>query len=194
MTMKKEIQCIMNRGISEEMMSTQENAEFYGKYEFRTIHADEAETAENIELACFPPNEACKLPIMKQRVELAPDIFLVVVEKENGKMVGYITGLATNEVHLRDEFFTEPILHDPDGNNVMILSVAVLPEYRNQGLAREMMRIYLNRETDRNRQSIVLACLEGKVKMYEKFGFRDCGESGSAWGGERWHEMVCELT
>ena len=138
------------------MMTTRENEEFYEKYELRTIRPDEAETAEAIELACFPPNEACKLPIMKQRVELAPDIFLVTVEKGTGKMIGYITGLATNEVHLRDEFFTEPTLHDPDGDNVMILSVAVLPEYQKQGIAREMMQEYLRRENSRNRRHVEL--------------------------------------
>ena len=111
------------------------------KYEFRTVHADEAEVATQIEAACFPPNEACVLPIMKERVRLAPDLFLVAVDKKNGQMVGFINSIATNERTLRDEFFTEPTLHDPNGRNVMILSVAVLPEYRNQGLARKMMRV-----------------------------------------------------
>lgn len=162
-------------------------------YEFRTVHADEAEVATQIEAACFPANEACTLPIMKERVRLAPDLFLVAVDKKTGQMVGFINSIATNEGTLRDEFFTEPTLHDPNGKNVMILSVAVLPEYRGQGIAREMMRTYLSRENDRHRKMIVLTCLEGKVKMYEKFGFRDCGESGSSWGGEQWHEMVCVL-
>lgn len=171
----------------------QENKDFFEKYEFRNIHADEAETATQIEAACFPPNEACVLPIMKERVRLAPDLFLVAADKKTGQMVGFINSIATNERTLRDEFFTEPALHDPNGKNVMILSVAVLPEYRHQGLAREMMRSYLSRETDRNRQMIVLTCLEGKVKMYKKFGFRDLGASDSEWGGEQWHEMVCEL-
>ena len=174
-------------------MEAQDNQQFYEKYELRTIRPDEAEVAENIELACFPPNEACKLPIMKQRVELAPDIFLVAVEKETGKMIGYITGLATNEVHLRDEFFTEPTLHDPEGDNVMILSVAVLPDYQKQGIAREMMQAYLRRENSRNRRLVVLTCLAGKVKMYSKFGFHDCGGSDSVWGGESWHEMAYVL-
>ena len=180
----------MSRNTSVQMI---EEAMKDEKYEFRTVHADEAEVATQIEAACFPPNEACVLPIMKERVRIAPDLFLVAVDKKTGQMVGFINSIATNERTLRDEFFTEPTLHDPNGKNVMILSVAVLPEYRNQGLARKMMRIYLSREADRNRQMTVLTCLEGKVKMYEKFGFRDCGESGSAWGGEKWHEMVCEL-
>lgn len=171
-------------------MEAQDNQVFYEKYELRTIHPDEAEIAENIELACFPPNEACKLPIMRQRVQLAPDIFLVAEEKETGKMIGYITGLATDEINLRDEFFTEPTLHDSKGKNVMILSVAVLPEYRKQGIARELMAAYICRERERDRRSVVLTCLGDKVEMYEKFGFQDLGASDSSWGGEQWHEMV----
>ena len=171
----------------------QENKDFFEKYEFRNIHADEAETATQIEAACFPPNEACVLPIMKERVRLAPDLFLVAADKKTGQMVGFINSIATNERTLRDEFFTEPALHDPNGKNVMILSVAVLPEYRHQGLAREMMAAYLRKEKEQDRGSIVLTCLEDKVNMYEKFGFRDLGASDSEWGGEQWHEMVCEL-
>ena len=68
--------------------------EFYEKYEFRTIHPDEAETATQIEAACFPPNEACVLPIMKERVRLAPDLFLVAVDKKTGQMVGFINSIA----------------------------------------------------------------------------------------------------
>ena len=37
------------------------------------------------------------------------------------------------------------------------------------------------------------ACLEGKVGMYEKMGYRDHGISQSSWGGEQWHEMSCRL-
>ena len=107
------------------------------KYEFRNIRPEETDQAVQIEQICFPPNEACVLPIMKERVRLAPDLFLVAVDKKNGQMVGFINSIATNERTLRDEFFTEPTLHDPNGRNVMILSVAVLPEYRNQGLARK---------------------------------------------------------
>lgn len=163
------------------------------KYEFREIHADEADQVAQIELACFPSNEACKPEIMKERVKIFSETFLVAVSKETGEIIGFINGLATNEINLRDEFYTDPALHNPDGSNVMILGVNVLPEYRKQGIAREMMCNYVCRENDKGRKSIVLTCLEDKVKMYKKFGFRDCGESDSAWGGEKWHEMVYVL-
>jgi ribosomal protein S18 acetylase RimI-like enzyme len=64
-----------------------------------------------------------------------------------------------------------------------------LPEYRGQGLAKELVSQYSRLQRERNRRMLVLTCLEDKVKMYEKFGFRDRGESSSTWGGETWHEM-----
>ena len=54
----------------------------------------------------------------------------------------------------------------------MLLGLDVLPEYRSQGLARELVRRYLERECGRGRKEIILTCLESKVAMYEKFGFK----------------------
>lgn len=64
-----------------------------------------------------------------------------------------------DEENLRDEFFTDTSLHNPNGKYLMILSLAVL------------------------------TCVPANVKLYQKMGFEDCGDSDSAWGGEKWHEM-----
>ena len=161
------------------------------KFKFRTVREGEAETATAIEAACFPPNEACILPIMKERVRLAPELFVVAQETATGKVVGFINAIATDEEHLRDEFFTDTSLHNPKGKYVMILSVAVLPEYRGQGLAKEMMQELLKKQKGMGRTAAVLTCLESKIKLYEKMGYTDLGVSGSEWGGEKWHEMIC---
>ena len=159
------------------------------KYEFRDIVPEEiAQTAE-IERICFPPNEACSKKHMKDRVAGIADLFLVAIDKENGKMAGFLNGLATDDEILKDEFFTDASLHNPEGKNVMLLGLDVLPEYRSQGLARELVRRYLERECGRGRKEIILTCLESKVAMYEKFGFKDKGIAQSTWGGEEWHEM-----
>ena len=121
------------------------------------------------------------------------DLFLVVIDKENGKMAGFLNGLATDEVVLKDEFFTDAGLHNPEGKNIMLLGLDVLPEYRSQGLARELVRRYLEREWGRGRKEIILTCLESKVAMYEKFGFKDKGIAQSTWGGEEWHEMSVRI-
>ena len=164
------------------------------RYEFRNIKQNEAEEAAEIERICFPPNEACSKKHMKDRVAGIADLFLVVIDKENGKMAGFLNGLATDEVVLKDEFFTDAGLHNPEGKNIMLLGLDVLPEYRGQGLASEIMERYLKREQEVGRKRVVLTCLDEKVKMYEKMGYKDLGISGSVWGGEKWHDMEYVLS
>ena len=131
--------------------------------------------------------------MMKERVATAPELFLVAIDTENGKMAGFMNGLSTDEAFLRDEFFTNAGLYDPAGKNLMVLGLDVLPEYRGQGLAREIVSRYLAREREKGRSKVILTCLESKVLMYEKMGFQNDGISGSVWGGEQWYEMSCTL-
>ena len=85
------------------------------RYELRTIRQDEMEQGVAIELACFPPNEACSEKSMRERVQYAPELFLAAVDKETGKIAGTLNGLATNETKFRDAFFDEISLYDPKG-------------------------------------------------------------------------------
>lgn len=159
------------------------------RFEFRNIQPQEAEQAAEIEQICFPPNEACSRSTMMERAATVSDLFLVAVDRETGKLAGFLNGIATDEYLFRDEFFTDADLHDPDGANVMLLGLDVLPQYRGQGLAREIVFQYLRREQARGRKMVVLTCLKSKVKMYTRMGFSDRGISRSSWGGEQWHEM-----
>lgn len=159
------------------------------RFEFRDILPEEADQAASIEQICFPPNEACSEKMMKERVAMAPDLFLVAVDRETGKLAGFLNGLSTDEYSFRDEFFTNAKLYNPAGRNIMLLGLDVLPEYRGQGLAKEIMYQYLRRERERDRQSVLLTCLKSKVKMYEKMGFQNHGIAESSWGGEQWYEM-----
>lgn len=159
------------------------------RFEFRNIRQEEADQAVEIEEICFPPNEACSEKMMRERIAKAPELFLVAVDRETGKVAGFLNGLATNERKFRDEFFTDAGLYEPDGENIMLLGLDVLPQYRRQGLAREIMSRYLRREKEKNRKTVILTCLDSKVAMYEKMGFQNLGISGSTWGGEAWYEM-----
>ena len=98
------------------------------RFVFRNILPEEADQAARIEKICFPPNEACSESMMKERVATAPELFLVAIDTENGKMAGFMNGLSTDEAFLRDEFFTNAGLYDPAGKNLMVLGIDVLPE------------------------------------------------------------------
>lgn len=162
-------------------------------FEFRNIKQDEVGQVVAIEQICFPPNEADSEENMVKRIRAAQELFLVAVDKGSGRIAGFLNGISTDEHRFRDEFFTDAGLHDPHGKNIMLLGLDVLPEYRNQGLGRELVNRYLSRERKNFRQEVFLTCLKSKVNMYKKFGFTDRGLSDSSWGGEEWYEMTCTL-
>lgn len=159
----------------------------------RQIRREEADEAAEIERICFPPNEACTYKQMQERVRRAPELFLVAEERETGKIAGFLNGLSTDEERFRDEFFENAALYNPDGANVMLLGLDVLPEYRRQGLATYLMKTYLKTESKKGRKKVLLTCLDSKVAMYEKMGYQDLGAANSTWGGEQWHEMCYKM-
>ncbi len=163
------------------------------QFEFRDIRQEEMEQAVKIEGICFPPNEACTPKMMRERIVAVPELFLVAVDKQTGKVAGFLNGIATKEEKFRDEFFLDADLHDCDGGNIMLLGLDVLPEYRGQGLATEIVNQYISRERLKNRKVLFLTCLDNKVKMYEKMGFKNLGISDSTWGGEEWYDMSYTL-
>lgn len=75
----------------------------------------------------------------------------------------------------------------------MLLGLDILPQYRGQGLARELMQQYCAREKAKGREAVILTCLEDKVEMYRKMQFVDDGMADSTWGGETWHQMTRRL-
>ena len=160
------------------------------RFTFREIYMNEIPQAIAIEMVCFPPNEACSALAMKERIAVASELFLVAIENETGLIAGFLNGLATDEQAFCDDFFKDANLHNPDGKNVMLLGLDVLPQYRMQGLARELMEQYSAREKARGRKALILTCLEEKVEMYKKFQFEDDGMANSTWGGESWHQMT----
>lgn len=159
------------------------------RFAFRAILPEEKEQVSEIEEICFPPNEACSREQMSRRADLAADLFLVAEDRKTGRIAGFLNGIATNERAFRDEFFMDAALHDSAGDTVMLCGLDVLPAYRHQGLATELVSRYVRRERARGRKRLVLTCLEEKVPMYESMGFADLGLSASVWGGESWHEM-----
>ena len=166
----------------------------FDKFEFRSIKSDEAGQAAKIEQICFPPNEACSEEHIRERVAEAPELFLVAVDKQTGRLAGFLNGLATNEQKFRDEFFLDVSLFEPDGKNVMLRGLDVLPDYRRQGMAKELVSQYASREKKNGRDTLTLTCLDAKVEMYKKMGFVDNGMADSTWGGEEWHEMAYNIT
>lgn len=162
-------------------------------FDFRPIRPEEIDESVEIEQICFPPNEACSAEHMRERAEEATELFLVAIDRESGRMAGFLTGIATDETVFRDDFFTDISLHHAGGRHVMLLSLNVRPEYRGRGLAREILQVYREKEAKNGRRALHLTCHTEKLPMYEKMGFCDQGQSASVWGGGSWNDMEMPL-
>ena len=174
-------------------MNKEELYNLEDRFEFRNILACEAGQAAEIEAVCFPPNEACPKEAMTGRTLKIPELFLVAADRRSGLIAGFLNGIATDEETFADKFFTDTGLYKPDGKNIMLLGLDVLPGYRRQGLATEIMRRYAQREAEKGRVRLILTCLDEKIPMYKKMGFKDLGLSASVWGEKAWHEMELKL-
>ena len=166
----------------------------FERFEFRNIKQDEAEEAAEIERICFPPNEACSKKHMKDRVAGIADLFLVAIDKENEKMAGFLNGLATDDDDIKGRVLyrcqvciTRKARMSCFWDWMYCRNTAVrgLQENWYAGISKE--------NVGRGRKEIILTCLESKVAMYEKFGFKDKGIAQSTWGGEEWHEMSVRI-
>ena len=102
---------------------------------------------------------------MKERIAKVADLFLVAIDKSTGEVAGFLNGLATDEEVFRDEFFTEANLHNPNGKNVMLVGLDVLPEYRGRGLARTLVSKYADREKQNGREKDCKS-RENSIKNY----------------------------
>ena len=101
-------------------------AELQERFEFRNVRAEEADQTIVIENICFPPNEACSPKSMTERASQAQETFLVAVDKETGKIAGFLNGIATDEEVFRDEFFTDIRLHNIKGKNILYNKIILL--------------------------------------------------------------------
>ncbi len=171
----------------------QELSSLKEQYELRSAREDDIEEIVNLENLCFAPHVACTYEMLSARIKQIPDMFLVASSRQTGEIAGFVTGLATEEEHFRDAFFEKPSLHFGKGHHVMILGLNVHPDYRHQGLAKGLMSFYRLSQAKQGKTKIILTCLEDKIRMYEKMGYKNLGLSHSLWGGIPWYEMVLDL-
>ena len=147
------------------------------RFLFRKILPEEAEQAAEMGQCCLTPAQ-----------------FLTAIDRETGRIAGFMTGVVTKEKNFRDEFYTDASLQDPAGDTVMLTALEVLPAYRGQGLGEELIRLYGLWEEYRGRKRLVLQCPAQDVPMYEKLGYTNLGLSASVRDGEPLHEMERKLT
>lgn len=157
------------------------------KMEIRTATMNDLCAIAAVEAECFPKAEAATKNTFTERLAVYPNHFWLLLDGE--KLIGFVNGMVSNELHLRDEMYNNAKMHDEDGKWQIIFGVNTIPEYRRQGLAEKIIKQVIADARSQNRQGLVLTCKEKLIHYYSKFGFENEGISKSTHGGVAWYEM-----
>lgn len=157
----------------------------------RYANMDDLDQLVQVEAECFPAAEAASRESIDARLLAFPNCFWVL--EDEGRIVSFINGMATDEAILRDEMFENAGLHKKDGAWQMIFGVDTIREYRRRGCAAKVMERVIADSRKRGRKGLVLTCKEHMLHYYEKFGFVNKGISASQHGGAVWYDMVLEF-
>lgn len=154
----------------------------------RNVEMKDVEACAAIEEACFEPSEAASEAKIRLRAELFPHGF--IVGELDGNIIGMVNSGATPKDDITDEALKAMTGHDPEGQNLVIFSMAIAPDFQGKGYSRPLMESFIDRARAQGRSKILLICKDHLVDYYARFGFDYGGKSKSTHGGFEWHEMV----
>jgi ribosomal protein S18 acetylase RimI-like enzyme len=154
----------------------------------REVRPEDLDQVTEIEAICFPATEAAPRESFSERIAAFPESFFVA--EADGILIGFINGCVTNSSVIYDELFHNTGHHIPDGNNLTVFGLDVIPQYRRQGVAAQLMNHFIQIAKNTGRRSVILTCKNRLVHYYESFGYVNNGISGSTHGGSQWFDMT----
>jgi ribosomal protein S18 acetylase RimI-like enzyme len=154
----------------------------------RKARLEDLDRIAEIETVCFPATEAATRKSIEERILAFPDSFLVA--ETNGFLLGFINGCVTNSDIIYDELFHSTLHHTPNGSNLTVFGLDVIPEYRKQGIGALLMNHFIQIAKNTGRKSVILTCKDRLVHYYESFGYINKGISKSTHGGAQWFDMT----
>ncbi|WP_115727798.1 GNAT family N-acetyltransferase [Actinomyces culturomici] len=172
----------------------------------RRATAADLDAIAALEALAFPPTEAAPRTAYADRLATYPEHILLAVAEDGavdaegvagtekpagtGTLLAFVVALATNRRDLADDMFADASIHDPDGDWLMILSVASHPGHRGAGHPTALLRLLIDDARREGRTGLVLTCKAAKLGYYARLGFIDEGVSAeSEHGGEEWNQM-----
>ena len=142
---------------------------------------------DQIEQICFPPAEAASRKSLEGRLKVYPDYFWLL--EDEGQVVSFVNGMATDLPDLCDEMFDDPHMHNDKGDWQMIFGVDTIPSRQKQGCAGKVLERVVADAKAQGRKGLVLTCKDKLVHYYAKLGFVSEGVSQSVHGNVVWYQM-----
>ena len=136
--------------------------------QIRLADPGEADRLAEIEAICFPPAEAASHEEVVKRMGAFPENFVVAV---------------------KDEFYHDITLHRKGGDIQTVFGLNVIPEYRHQGIAGELVEYFKELAKERGKKALILTCKEHMIPFYESHGLKKLGVADSCHGGATWYDM-----
>lgn len=164
---------------------------FMTEYAIRMVGPEDLTACHTIEVRCFPPEEAAWISSLDTRIQTYPEGFLVA--ESDGKVVGQVNSGSTHKDDISDEEFKQLVGHDPEGRNIVIFSLSVLPEFQKQGIGDKLLGGFIKQARDMGKTKVMLLCKENLVGYYSRHGFENKGPSASNHGSALWNEMSLSL-
>jgi len=161
------------------------------KIKLRNVTIEDLDIVTQIEATCFPPTEAASKEKIKDRILTYPNGFILA--EVEGDIAGFINGASTDARTIEDEFFDTMDLHNDNGKNLVIYSLAVLPEHQRKGVAKRLMEQYIAFARSETKETVVLTCKKPLIDYYEQFGYENYGVSNSEHGGAEWYDLILKL-
>ena len=153
----------------------------------RPLRPSDAEAACSLELACFAPEAAATLEAIRHRIAHYSEYFWSAWDEE--RLVGFTNGVLTDAEDTGEESMKGSGHGDARGDRLCVLSVAVDPLRRRQGVGSLLMGRLLEAARANGLRSVFLMCEAHLIPMYEALGFAYRGVSPSRHAGIEWHEM-----
>ena len=158
-------------------------------YQIRNATLEDLDAITAVEATCFPPAEAADKNSFQLRITTFPESFFLA-ETMDDEIIGFINGCMTNETVLKDELYHNVSLHNPAGDYQTVFGLDVLPAYRRQGIAADLMNHLIEISKKRGKKGIILTCKDHLIHYYETFGYEHQGISNSTHGGAVWNDMT----
>lgn len=75
-----------------------------------------------------------------------------IIAEDNGKIIGFINGCTTDLPELPDELYHNVQLHKKHGDYQTIFGLDVLPDYRRNGVAAQLMNYFIELSKERGKR------------------------------------------